>query len=141
MKHVKLNITHVRRLIKEAIEARMPGSPEPFEVSDARLHESTAGGDEFGPVLSAIANRWMSMYDPADPSMAHVGEKKWQQQVNMAIDDLEQRLSEACDDVEERLIGYRSNSASARDNAMVELARLDDRERQYLDQLLKGGGQ
>ena len=101
MKNVKLDIRLMRKLIKESIEARMPGDPEPFEITSSKLYESA---DDLEPMLSTVADRWMSMYDPGDPSMAHVGERKWEQQVNLAIDELEKRLSEACDDVEEKLI-------------------------------------
>lgn len=84
-------------------------------LAEPKLHESVAESGDFDPILNKIADQWAGMYDESVPSMGRSGQAKWEQQVDIAIQALEQKLIEACDEVEENLIGgeyYRSETAS-----------------------------
>lgn len=44
VKEIKLNVRQVRRLIKEAIEQRQPGTPEPYSIVDGSIQEEYLRG-------------------------------------------------------------------------------------------------
>jgi hypothetical protein len=104
---IKLDENALRSLIKEAIHGRQPGSPlfTPPVEKKRRLKESIASGAELEALMGACADQWHSLADADDdPSIGAVGSDGWDEQVQVAVDELRQRIVDACDEIEQQLI-------------------------------------
>lgn len=109
-KAVKLGQNDIRRLIKEAIAGRQPGSPlftPPPEKRKLREH----GGPEGNFALveaateafrAALDAEWG--YNPDDPSMAAAGEESWQMQKDRAVEEFMNEVSEVIDRCVDKLV-------------------------------------
>lgn len=104
MKPIKLNKQQLRSLISEAIQAKMPGEAEPFAVNEVH-HSSLSGGHihALDSLIDVIKQEWLGQYDEGDPTIARLGPKAWEQQVDSACDKLASDIDEALSEVDAML--------------------------------------
>lgn len=89
-KVIKLSNASLRKLIREAIESKQFGSPEPFQVSDhePELERKLDLGNVMFAIDEAIYLALTNQFDENDPVMAEYGYKEWVNQVRSAIDEV-----------------------------------------------------
>jgi len=118
---VKLGPKQLRSLIKEAIQAREPGSPlwSPPKENKRRHNEAVEPGaddsyrDDFSSFKHEFADQvaqvWKGFYDENDPSMQSRGsfaggQQFWNSQVENASSELYDLVGEAIKSVELKLL-------------------------------------
>lgn len=109
---VKLTQHELRSIIKEAIQGKRPGEPEPFAEGDY----SPVVSLDMTSRLEALVDEWAAeakeMYSKEDPSMSSRDE--WDDQVSRAAGELVKRILQNISDVEESLIGGDFSNAEIR---------------------------
>lgn len=109
-KVVKLGPKEVRKLIKEAIQGRQPGSPlftPPPEKPRLREHGGLEGNF---PLVEAVTEAFRNAliqewsFNPDDPSMAAAGEESWQMQQERAVEEFMNEVSEVIDRCVDKLV-------------------------------------
>ena len=104
---MKLNARQLRKLIKESIETREPGSPLwQFNESPGntrrgpRADNVDLGLSNF--VEDVVRQEWQDIYEPGDPSIK--SPEEWNDQVDAALQDLHDKLQSDIREIEEKLI-------------------------------------
>jgi len=97
---MKLTSTQLKQIIREEtakVIAKKKINEDPAEARDYVK-------PEFRNLIASYEESWISMDNGTDPSIEQSGTEAWEYQVDLAINELTDRINEVIDEVETGLI-------------------------------------